>query len=768
LIESLDLTEWLKTNEFESIESRDAKLAYPIHLAVEKGNLAIAQALVLAGTPYNVKDGAGNSIALIAAEHGRNDILEWVATLDESLLFEINGHGDSPMTMAIFSGNMEAVKWLYARGASLTTRSHNGFTHAMIAAENNRLDALKWLVSHGCSVFDKDTNRNTPLILAANAALPDIVRYLIDELGAVETCDFDGLTPLMLAASKGSLEIVKMLWNRSDIHAIDNDGENVGHKMAESGNLELLRFGLENGLKSDVAKVFCGAICGGHVEIVDMLVKEYGFSLDMVTKESIMRASVDGHLPLLEYLHEKGLKWSDIITDGHGALPTLLYFGLAYQHLDLADWVWKLLKEESGIDDDDSDDNDVLEIEPRVFQESFFAALSQGRTASLDWMVSHGLKKELLEEYMHDETRMLLILAVGHKTIDWLLDAGWDVSKVINSVRNPLNWPNDRVNKPLETLKRLIKLMNLNNWELNLHIGEYSPLTWALSNGFLDCAKYLIEVIGVTIYMSGGREIGKIDPLLKKEIWVNALQSDDLGVVKWLIHDIGLRVPNLMRHFQEDQRYIDCAINSTDIEVFIWCYEYMSSRKDEDNEYWSDDSDDEDDSEDQVTFADHVLRRVLLTGQLEVLKYLVEEQKVDINMEYYGYEHGRAITPVMMAANASLPCLEYLYEMGADLFNPNAYQSLSHFATEDESVETLKWLKKHGALNVKARSPDGLTCLMVAARANSLPTFLWLLKQGAPLNDVDYEDYNVLQHANAGAADSIFEFCMSHQLGYMA
>lgn len=114
----------------------------------------------------------------MAAEAGHCDVLRFY--LDKGLLTDVNAVSVelwTPMHIAALAGQIDAVKLLYSRGASLNLKSSNGSLPLHLAVRNEHVEVVKFLVENG-SAMDADNHGLTPMRYAIQLQNRSIVDSL--------------------------------------------------------------------------------------------------------------------------------------------------------------------------------------------------------------------------------------------------------------------------------------------------------------------------------------------------------------------------------------------------------------------------------------------------------------------------------------------------------------------------------------------------------------------------------------------------------------
>ncbi len=125
-------------------------------------------------------------------------------------------------------------------------------------------------------------------------------------------------------------------------------------------------------------------------------------------------------------------------------------------------------------------------------------------------------------------------------------------------------------------------------------------------------------------------------------------------------------------------------------------------------------------------------------GQLEIMKFLVENKAADVNYKHHQtLTHPVSCPTVLATARGEVECLRYLISKGADV-NPQGVDTntpLVH-ATRAGSTECVKLLLESGA-DVNLVRPGGYSPLMGAAEGGNAECVKLLLEAGADVNAKD-------------------------------
>jgi len=113
------------------------------------------------------------------------------------------------------AGNLEQVKALVARGASIEAGDENGRTALQFAAGGGKLEVVRFLLAKGANAASADKNGNSALMKAAYGGHLEIVKLLLDKgIDINQPFGVSKATALYVAAQQGHAEVVAELLKR--------------------------------------------------------------------------------------------------------------------------------------------------------------------------------------------------------------------------------------------------------------------------------------------------------------------------------------------------------------------------------------------------------------------------------------------------------------------------------------------------------------------------------------------------------------------------
>ena len=135
-------------------------------------------------------------------------------------------------------GNVELIQQLSKINPdTVNTPNKSGYTPLIIAGYRNQLDAVKMLLDLGANV-NAPSEDGTVLTAACYKSNTALVKLLLEYQADVQVKNNAGTTPLMFAIMAENEEIVKLLLaKKADINAMDNANKSVIEYAKDCDNL---------------------------------------------------------------------------------------------------------------------------------------------------------------------------------------------------------------------------------------------------------------------------------------------------------------------------------------------------------------------------------------------------------------------------------------------------------------------------------------------------------------------------------------------------
>ncbi|MFP3016488.1 MAG: ankyrin repeat domain-containing protein [Wolbachia sp.] len=757
---NLDMVRFL-LDEGADIESQDKDNKKPLHLAVEAGRLNVVKLLLDRGASVNITDVDSQTPLGLATKGDMIEILK-KAELDQGLL--INAR----------DGNLDKVKDLIAQGANLETKDNTPLHNA---CNNDRLEAVEYLIEKGASLKAKNKDGKIPLELAEQKGYTDIVEILkqtqlnLDRelLIVVEKEDLGkvkdnirrganvnaqsrlGWASVFWAIQKNNLNIVKLLVNNgADINAKDNESWMPLHWAVQLGSLDVVKYLVERGaninaLTADGRTSLELAVQKNCVDTIEFL-KKAQLDLD----KGLLTAVQDGDLNKVESLANRG---ASLDTKDNNDW-TLLHFAASSNKFDIVKF---LLDKNANIKAKDVYGNTPLHV----------AAQYDSKLEIVEFLLDKNASG--INDVNNNGSTPLHVATQGNKpsTVKFLLNKGASIQVKDKHNRTPLGLADQEgytniaqmieqrqsdLDEELLTAVQdgdLDKVKSLVSQNANVNTTDmysWTPLHWAAFKDRLEIAKFLIEK-NADIDAEDKGPYGKkpihvaaennskdiIELFLSKGVGINdtdkqgytplhyAAWRGRLEVAKFLIEEYansifkynnGSTLPcdaPLSNHFH----IIKCSIGEKNI---------LEIR----------------DNSGRVP-----LHCAASNGKLDVVKYFIDEEKVDVNIKDNGYW-----TPLHWASwGGHLDIAKYLVDKRANINAKDKGSKIPlNVAIDQKHNDVVKYLEQ-AQLDLNKE-------LLIAAKGDDLNKVIDLISKGANVNVKDNNDDTPL-HLAVGYLDVV-------------
>lgn len=195
------------------------------------------------------------------------------------------------MFRAIAAGEIRKAEELVEAGAELTVKGHCGQTALMAACESDQVEMLRWLIARGASVHETDDFGNTAIILAAEHGAYRCVGALIEARAKI---DHDSNSRRRAITSARTIETIDVLVGAgADINHINGEGYSLLMYAAERGDVAFAQALLERGANPDATSTgetaLHKAVAFEKRELVELLLKH---------RANPNAQDVDGYSPL--------------------------------------------------------------------------------------------------------------------------------------------------------------------------------------------------------------------------------------------------------------------------------------------------------------------------------------------------------------------------------------------------------------------------------------------------------------------------------------
>ena len=116
--------------------------------------------------------------------------------------------------LAAHVGDLNSLRNILERGASVDELNTDGMTPLQCATESGQLEAVQFLLERNADVNKPCLNGGSALHFACDSARTELTAALLDGKADLNKQDSQGLTPLMVAAACSRFNIANLLLNR--------------------------------------------------------------------------------------------------------------------------------------------------------------------------------------------------------------------------------------------------------------------------------------------------------------------------------------------------------------------------------------------------------------------------------------------------------------------------------------------------------------------------------------------------------------------------
>jgi len=190
------------------------------------------------------------------------------------------------LKIAIKKSNVETIEWL---SKQITNKKLKNVMDDAVCHEN--LELVKILHERGFNCTEKVID------LAAYKNNFEIIKWLHDNISNI------GCTQkaMDIAASKGNIEIIRYLHKEYELEITE---KTINYAIVNN-HFELSEYLYEKNKNYKVSQIVLYEICKlGYIEILQWIYKTIEIGDDIDDKQNLYTAAVNGHLEIVQYLHE--------------------------------------------------------------------------------------------------------------------------------------------------------------------------------------------------------------------------------------------------------------------------------------------------------------------------------------------------------------------------------------------------------------------------------------------------------------------------------
>jgi ankyrin repeat protein len=197
------------------------RLGTALHSALfPSDHLQVVRSLLRHGVSVDVRDLHNRTPLTLASWWGERDAVQCLLEHGADVTLR-DVFGNTPLTLAAFRGHVDILQVLLDHNADVNAQDRNGRTplHDVIAgcstgafARGDYSQVARLLLEHGANANPRDHERQTPLHrVARNRSNAAVARVLLDHGADIDAEDEEGKTPLQVSLESGHDEIAQLL-----------------------------------------------------------------------------------------------------------------------------------------------------------------------------------------------------------------------------------------------------------------------------------------------------------------------------------------------------------------------------------------------------------------------------------------------------------------------------------------------------------------------------------------------------------------------------
>lgn len=680
-----------------------------IDLAVRQGCVEIVKIIIEDNRRLTDDDDP----LISAIENNRLDVVKIL--LQEN---RINSHehitANTLLHFAAIYGNTKVAEYLIEKGAKVNAMNDYGMSPLYLAAREGNIHVARLLISHGANVNVRSTLQISPLYIATQSNYEDLAILLIESGANADVATINGLTPLLKAASHSMLKLTKVLLENGANPNVQEQstGFRPIHAAASNGQLDIVKLLHENGADIDVcnrssATALCLACKNGSKDIVEYLLSHGCLSSVQTTKNitPLQHASLNGHKDIVDLL----LKFNAKVSTNE--LSEALERSIQGNHYETVSCLLKRGAQITALNSAVS--KEVLEL-LLTHGLNVNSCDEKGISILIHYVVKGDLKIVKYLVYKGADVNMkgrnVLCAAItfGHsKIVKFLLDRGATFTQKSFEIAIDQN--------AIGTVELLLKKFKLSDEFLidclcQSVMGEKREMVNILldkTNVDINRKSVQLCIPNIPLHIASHRGYRSIvEKLLSKGADINQRSDDDFTALLFAAERNQHEVLELLLHNgantnmkrKDGWNAMICAINEDFIQSVDVLLKHGNYNVNEIHVGLISGGG-------EVAYDATLLHFAAGKGNLEMVKYLVETAKADVNIVVPTLEK-----PIVLAVREGfLEIVKYFVELGMDINEKcsKKFTLLHHAAASKKSVNIFIYLLENGAdFNAKFYIPE--------------------------------------------------------------
>ena len=253
---ALCLTGWnpevieLMLSHVPSIDSRTNEGYTPLMIAAFTDKLQAVKYLLKQGADPSLQGNRGWNALHCASQGGNPEVIELMLS-HVPCIDSRTKEGYTPLMKAALTDKLQAVKYLLKQGADPSLQDNDGWNGLHHASQGGNPEVIELMLSHLPCIDSRTKEGYTPLMIAADNDKLQAVKYLLKQGADPSLQDNSGSIVLHDASGSGNVAIMEeILSYEVEIESKNNSGETPLMVAQRYGKSEIVAYLLSKGAKS--------------------------------------------------------------------------------------------------------------------------------------------------------------------------------------------------------------------------------------------------------------------------------------------------------------------------------------------------------------------------------------------------------------------------------------------------------------------------------------------------------------------------------------